>query len=78
MNLEHPILNIFGHLKRRYKAERTYFANSEKTLFQALVKNIFEKKIKFFAATKKSFFLKNRLFPKKHLKIVFSTPSPQK
>ena len=72
MNLDHPIFNIFWHLKRRWKAERPYFTNSEKNVFFKRLQKIFlKKKIKFFAATKKSIFLKNQLFPKKAPKSCF-------
>ena len=33
MNLERPIFNIFLHLKRRWKASKSYYSNSEKKKF---------------------------------------------
>jgi hypothetical protein len=33
MSLERPIFNIFLHLKRRWKASKSYYSNSEKKKF---------------------------------------------
>ena len=63
MSLERPIFNIFLHLKRRWKASKSYYSNSEKKKFFKRLQNLSWKindpKIK------NAIFWKNRFLPKK-------------
>ena len=68
MNLEHTILIFFLHLKRRWKAEKQYFNNFEKTnFFKRLQKKILEKKLSNFCCNQKIIFFEKSIFASKSI-----------